>query len=306
MTFGCKCVLAIVVILFAVPALAQEAPAVRRTEDVIYGRKFGMALTLDVFQPAKANRCALLFLVSGGWQSSKATPLMVTIRPDDYRPFLDRGYTVFAVVTSSQPKFAIPEIVTDVQRAVRFVRSNAAKYGVRPDRIGILGSSSGGHLVLSIATQGHAGRPDATDPVERESSAVQAAACFFPPTDFLNYGGPGICGVGAGPLAPLQVAFGPRALDPKERLILGREISPIYFVTAHMPPTVIIHGDADKVVPLQQATSFVQRAKAAGAPEIRLIVRPGKGHGWGDYWRSTEDVTAFADWFDRNLRDSRD
>ena len=159
--------------------------------------------------------------------------------------------------------------------------------------------------MLSIATQGGAGRADAKDPVERESSAVQAAACFFPPTDFLNYGRPGICGVGAGPLAPLQAAFGPRALDPQERLSLGREISPIYFVTARLPPTLIIHGDADTVVPLQQSESFVQRAKAAGAANVQLIIRPGKGHGWGDFWRSREDVTAFADWFDRYLRDRR-
>jgi acetyl esterase/lipase len=296
----------VVTIMPAVPALAQGAKTVLRTEDVIYGRKFGMALTMDVFRPARPNRCALLFLVNGGWQSSKATPLMVTIRPGDYQPFLDRGYTVFAVVTSSQPKFTIPEIAADVRRAVRFVRANAEQYGVRPDRIGILGSSSGGHLTLLIAAQGRAGQPDSTDPVERETSAVQAAACFFPPTDFLNYGGPGICGVGAGPLAPLQAAFGPRALDPKDRLNLGREISPIDFVTARLPPTLIIHGDADTVVPLQQSESFVRRARAAGAPAIQLIVRPGKGHGWGDFWRSTADVTAFADWFDRHLRRARD
>jgi acetyl esterase/lipase len=318
-----KCCLALVAILFGWPALANDGVAVRRTEDVIYGRKHGMALTLDVFQPVRrapgaarvggapgaasvgGNGCGLLFLINGGWQSSKATQMMVTIRPQDYQPFLERGYTVFAVVTSSQPKFAIPEIVADVQRAVRFVRSNAAAYGVRPNRLGILGSSSGGHLVLSIAAQGAAGRPDAEDPVERESSAVQAATCFFPPTDFLNYGGPGICGVGAGPLAPLRAAFGPRALDPKERLILGREISPIYFVTAKVPPTLIIHGDADAVVPLQQSTTFVQRAKAAGAKNVELLIRPGKGHGWGDFWRSSEDITAFADWFDRYLRDRR-
>jgi acetyl esterase/lipase len=193
-----------------------------------------------------------------------------------------------------------------VHRAVRFVRAHAGAYGVRPNRLGIMGSSSGGHLVLSIAAQGAAGRADAADPVDRESSAVQAATCFFPPTDFLNYGGPGICGVGAGPLAPLRAAFGPRALDPKERLRLGREISPIYFVTAQLPPTLIIHGDADPVVPLQQAKTFVQRAKAAGASNVQLLIRPGKGHGWGDFWRSSEDITAFADWFDRYLRDRHD
>ena len=82
---------------------ARGEEPVRRIEDVIYGQKFGMALTMDVFQPAKPNGCGILFLVNGGWFSSKATPLMVTIQPDNYRPFLERGFTVFAVVTSSQP-----------------------------------------------------------------------------------------------------------------------------------------------------------------------------------------------------------
>ncbi len=275
---------------------------VQRTEDVVYGRKFGMALTLDVFQPAQPNGSGLLFLVNGEWLSSKATPLMVTIRPDDYAVYLSRGYTVFAVVTSSQPKFAIPEQMDDVQRAVRFVRGNAAKFGIRPDRLGVLGSSSGGHLALSIATRGGPGKPDSPDLIERESSNVQAVCCFFPPTDFLNYGGQRISGVGQGPLAPLQVAFGPQALTPEGREILGRDISPIYFVTSELPPTLIIHGDADNVVPLQQSESFVERAKEVSAGDIELIVRPGKGHGWGDFWRSNEDVTAFADWFDRHLR----
>lgn len=285
---------------------AQEGGTVRRTEDVIYGRKSGLALTLDVFQPAKPNGCGVLFLVNGGWLSSKATPLMVTIRPGDYEPYLERGYTVFAVVTSSQPKFSISEEIEDVHRADRFIRANATKYGVSPNRLGVLGSSSGGHLTLSIATQGGAGKPDSEDPVERESSAVQAAACFFPPTDFLNYGGPGISGVGEGPLAPLQVAFGPRALTAEGRASLGREISPIYFITRNLPPTLIIHGDADKVVPLQQSESFALQAKTAGAPPVKLIVRAGKGHGWGDFWRSTEDTKEFADWFDHHLRERQD
>src|SRR5438132_13436714 len=81
--------------------------AVNRKEDVIYGRKFGTALTMDVFQATNANACGIIFLVNGGWLSSKATPNMVTIQPDYYQPFLERGYTVFAVVTGSQPKFTI-------------------------------------------------------------------------------------------------------------------------------------------------------------------------------------------------------
>jgi acetyl esterase/lipase len=295
------------IFLFEILVLTQIARAqfddtFRRTEDVVYGRKHGLALTLDVFQPAKPNQCGLLFLVNGGWLSSKSTPLMVTIRPDDYRPFLTRGYTVFAVVTSSQPKFTIAEEIEDVQRAIRFVRSKAAEFGILPDRLGIMGSSSGGHLTLSAATRGTSGKPDAPDPVDRVSSEVQAAACFFPPTDFANYGSPGVNGAGIGPLASLQVAFGPLALSAEGREQLARELSPINYITERLPPTLIIHGDQDEVVPLQQSQVFVAKAKRHGVRNIELIVRPGKGHGWGDFWRSNDDITAFTDWFDRHLK----
>lgn len=287
--------------------VAEGATAdVRRTEDVIYGRKFGMALTMDVFQPAKPHGGGLLFLVNGGWLSSKDTPRMVTVRPSDYQVFLDRGYTVFAVVTSSQPQFKISDQMQDVQRAVRFVRANAKRFDVHPRRLGVLGASSGGQLTLSIAARGEPGKPTTADPVDRESSEIQAAACFFPPTDFLNYGGPGKNGVGEGPLASLEVAFGSPGLSPAERTDLGREASPIYFITPKLPPTLIIHGDQDEAVPLEQSERFVQRAADAGAPPVKLIVRRGKGHGWGDFWKSSEDVTAFADWFDQHLRDRRE
>ncbi len=168
-------------LLPALVLFAEEGNGVHRTEDVIYGRKFGMCLTLDVFQPPRPNRCALLFLVNGGWQSSKATPLMVTIRPADYEPFLKRGYTVFAVVTSSQPKFTIPEIAADVARAASLLSGQRRRYGVRPDRIGILGSSSGGHLTLLIAAQGRPGDPRSAGIRSSGSrAAVEAVACFFP------------------------------------------------------------------------------------------------------------------------------
>lgn len=293
-------------LLLGLVCSAAAAPVVHRTEDVIYGRKFGLALTLDVFQPAPSNRCGIVFLVNGGWFSSKATPMMVTIQPDYYRPFLDRGYTVLAVVTSSQPAFTIPDQMDDVQRAVRFVRHQAGRFGIRPDRLGVTGASSGGQLALMVAAKGGPGKPDADDPVERESSAVQAVACFFPPTDFLNYGGAGTNGCGIGPLAPIAAAFGPRAHTVSGRESLGREISPIYYVTSNLPPALLIHGNSDLVVPLQQSESFARRAREVGAKNVELLVREGRGHGWGDFWRSNEDITAIADWFDRFLKNRAD
>ncbi len=102
------------------------------------------------------------------------------------------------------------------------------------------------------------------------------------------------------------LAFGSQGFSTAERTELGREISPIYFITAKLPPTLIIHGDQDDIVPLEQSERFAQRAAKVAASPVKLIVRPGKGHGWGDFWKSTEDVNAFADWFDQHLRDRRE
>ena len=155
---------------------------------MIYGRKYGTALTMDVFTPKQgANGAAVIFAVSGGWFSAHEAISLTFCRE-----FLKRGYTVFAVVHGSQPKYTIPEIIEDMNRAVRFIRYHAADYGIDPNRIGITGGSAGGHLSLMKGAAGTDGDPKAKDPVDRVSSRVQAVACFFPPTDFLNYGEKGV------------------------------------------------------------------------------------------------------------------
>ena len=281
------------ILLAAATAWPQSKPSYTRTEDVIYGRKFGTALTLDVFQPEKPNGCAVLFMVSGGFFSSHEA-----INPRSYQPFLERGHTVFAIVHGSQPKFQIPEVTQDIHRAIRFVRHNAARWGVDPNKFGITGGSAGGHLSLTMGTQGGPGKPDAKDPVDRESSAVQAVGCLFPPTDFLNYGKPGEDAVGVGTLKGFKAAFGPRSDTTEGRQELGKEISPIYFVHSNMPPMLIIHGDADKLVPIQQAETFVKRCQEANSL-ARLITREGKDHGWPEM---EKDVAVFTDWFEEHLR----
>ena len=274
-------------------ASADSNATFKRTEDVIYGRKFGTALTFDVFQPSKANGIGIITLVSGGWFSAHEA-----ISPDLFKPLLARGYTVFAVVHGSQPKYTVPEIEADIQRAVRFIRHRATQYGVDPNRLGLTGGSAGGHLSLTMATKGAPADPNAKDPIERESSQVQCVACFFPPTDFLNYSQPGEDAVGVGALKDFKPAFGPRADTPEGRQKLGREISPIYFVHSNMPPILIIHGDADKLVPIYQSRTFVKRCEAVGSP-AKLVVREGQVHGWP---HMEKDLELFADWFDQHLR----
>jgi acetyl esterase/lipase len=227
------------------------------------------------------------------------------------RPLTDRGYTVFAVVHGSQPRFTVPEIIEDMHRAVRFIRYHSKDYGIDPSRIGVCGASAGGHLSLMLGTAGSDGKPDAKDAVERESSRVQAVACFFPPTEFLNYGKTGnrkIHALDHGP--PYRAAFDYRELDQQSRLWvpitddarleeIARQVSPVYHVTPDDPPTLIIHGDQDQLVPLQQSELIAEKLKKAGV-ETELVVKRGAGHGWLTLGK---DITTCIDWFDQHLRD---
>lgn len=282
--------------LLSAAAAAETTPAFTRTEDVVYGRKFGTALVLDVFRPAQANGAGVLFLVSGGWVSNHTS---VSSNGGTYRAFLKHGYTVFAVQHGSQPRFIVPEIVDDIQRAARFVRHNAARFGIDPQRIGVTGASSGGHLSLMLGLLGGPGPADAKDPVDRESSAVQAVACFCAPTDFDNWDRPGADWVGVGPVGgKFKGAWGPMADTPEGRRALSAAWSPIRHVRRSMPPTLVIHGDADKTVPIYQAHQFEAAAQAAGAT-YKLIVRHGAGHNWPGL---PADRELQADWFDQYLK----
>jgi acetyl esterase/lipase len=296
-------------LLLAAPAAAQEKPVVKHVKDVIYGRKHGMVLTMDVFAPAKSNGIGVIWVVSGGWFSSHAT-----IDPASQVfavPFLERGYTVFAVVHGSQPKFTIPEILEDMHRATRFIRSHAKDYKIDPERIGITGGSAGGHLSLMQGLAGDLSNDKAKDPIDRVSSRVQAVACLYPPTDFLNYGKTGEDALGRGILAGFKAPFVFQEFDKQTRSFvpitdeekfkeIGRHISPINHVSKDDPPTLILHGDADKLVPIQQAEILIAKLKEAGVP-AELAVKKGAGHGWPNL---LQDVRTFADWFDRHLRAS--
>jgi hypothetical protein len=195
-----------------------------------------------------------------------------------------------------------------MHRAVRFIRSRASQYQIDPDRIGISGASAGGHLSLMQGTAGTLGNRDATDPVDRESSRVQAVACFFPPTDFLNYGKPEENAMGRGVLKNFRAPFDFHEFDKtinafvpitdEKRLIeIGRNISPVNHVTSDDPPTLIIHGDADSLVPIQQAEIVIEKLKTNKVP-CELVVRKGQGHGWPELGN---DIAILADWFDKYL-----
>ena len=295
------CVLYLLVVFFC-NAVAGEMPvAYQATDDVVYGHKDGLALTLDVVEPVENRKGIGLILVSSGsWVSRKSDILQEEEdrRQNDHwlQGLLKGGFTVFVVRHGSGPRYTVPEMTPDINRSVRFVRANAAKYSVDPNRLGITSGSSGGHLSLMAAMTGDDGKLDSKDPIERVSSQVQAVVAWFPPTDMINWGAPN-----GYKLIPLlrpglfERMFG-EITDLEAQL---KSISPLYLVTKDSPPLLLIHGDADRTVPLQQSEITKAKYEEQGA-KVKLVVEPGGGHSsWAGIM---DDYPPVWDWFDENLK----
>jgi dipeptidyl aminopeptidase/acylaminoacyl peptidase len=285
---------AFIVLAGSSQAFAEENTRIR---DVVYGHKFGMALTLDVVKPANPNGAGVIFIVSGGFVSDLSKVEAGIFGPARYAPLLEHGYTVFLVCHGSEPKFTVSEIVPDIQRSVRFIRAHAKEYGVDPDRLGMTGVSSGGFLALMIATKGDAGNPNAKDAVDRASSRVQAVGCFCPSSDLVNYGKTGRSFLEFEPVKFAWHIFGLEGKSRDEQIQALRDLSPLDFITKQTPPTLIIHGDADPLVPIEQSERFDAKLATLGVPH-RLVTRKNAGHVWLDI---AKDFAIVADWFDKHL-----
>ena len=295
------------------PASAAEREKVPGTEctklaDVIYGRKHGVALTMDVLFPPNPNAAAVIYAVSSGFQSHHRW-IEGSGFARNMSMLLDRGYTIFLVVHGSVPKFTIRENYADIRRSIRFIRHNAKSYNIDPNRIGMSGASAGGVISLMMAATPQEGNPKARDPVDRVSTRLQAVGCFYPASDLLNFAKKGVN------VLPVATAHGHaesykfKDYEPKTktftlitdakriRKLLG-EHSPITHVTSDDTPTLIVHGDSDRLVPLLQASKMIDALKAAGV-KAKLVVAKGKGHGWRDMWKN--EMKHIADWFDVHL-----
>ncbi len=244
------------------PLFASLASAQTRIHDVIYMKAGGAVFTMDVLKPAKPNKAAVVFMVSGGWISDHS--MLESFGPSIVNTFVDNGFTVFEVVHGAQPRYKVAEIVNQVRTAVRFVHTHAADYGIDTNRVGVSGVSSGGYLALMIA-----GSPD---------SPVNAVAAIAPPTDLANWGKPAFLLTDDSPMSVFIPALGVDVKAPKtDTEALLQKLSPITLVNAKYPPTLIVHGDSDKTVPLQQAQAMDQ-ALAKFNVEHKLEIIPGGGH----------------------------
>jgi acetyl esterase/lipase len=278
--------------------MAQDASSLPYDQkvDVVYGEVHGTGLLMDVFTPkAKPNGLAIVDVVSGVWRSDRGKIRDHTMA-QLFNIFCAHGYTVFAVRPGSRTRYTGAEMVAHIKMGIRHVKQHAADYRIDPGRLGLTGASAGGHLALMAAITPEEGKPDASSTPLRHRTEVRAAAVFFPPTDFLDWDGKPADLERLGDLFFLGGSKGQSEEDIKQR---AQQLSPARLVNGPTIPFLLIHGDADPLVPLQQSRKMVEVLKASGG-SAELIVKPGGGHPW---LTISEEVKVMANWFDQQLLD---
>lgn len=280
----------VVLLLVSVSAsscFAQAEPAAIEP-DVVYGHKDGLALTMDVYRPSgESNQRAILFMVSGGWFSRWAPPEQAIPL---FQPYLEKGFTLIAVRHGSSPRYTIPEAVSDVRRAVRFVRKHESRFGIDAERLGVLGMSAGGHLSLMLGTTGDDGDASAGDELARVSSRVSAVVALVPPTDLR------VAVWDAPESLPAYRGF--PALDLA--MDKAEQNSPLVHVTADDAAALVVMGGKDELVPPRHG-EWIDEAFEKQGVDHKLIIFPEAGHGLQGNETRAKLITEAVGWFERYL-----
>jgi acetyl esterase/lipase len=295
------CVASILIGLLQQATPAQELPYDQH-ENIVYAETDGIGLLMDVFTPkGDANGLGIVDVISGAWHSDRGK-IRDHERAQTFRILCGQGYTVFAVRPGSIGKFSVPEMIANLNQGLRWVKNHSKDYGIDPDRLGLMGASAGGHLACLAAVTARNEKADTDGAHGGDDTRVRAVAVLFPPTDFLNYNGKPIDTRADDHMARLvrRLAFPQGLSDVAEAdaTSMLTQISPARLVTPHAPPFLLIHGDADEVVPLQQSEVMLAALKQANVP-AELIVKKGGAHPW---LTIHEEIQVIAEWFDTQLR----
>ncbi len=287
--------LALVAVAFsAAPAFAQKGPKLpegtAEHRNLSYGTAHKERNALDLFVPKSEKPVPLIVWVHGGaWAAGSkdgGNPAM---------KLLEQGYAVAAINYRLSQHAVYPAQIQDCKEAIRFLRANSKKYNLNPDKFGAWGSSAGGHLVALLGTS--AGAKDlllADSPHKDVSDAVQCVIDFFGPTDLLKMGeqaGPKSKFDHDGPNSPESKLVGGPIQQKKE---LAQKANPITYVSKASAPFLIVHGDADPLVPLGQSELLNDALKKAGVP-VELVTLKGAGHGGPQF--NAKDVQAKCETF---------
>ena len=262
----------------------------RVTHDVIYGDAGDRPLKLDLYEPGAERRGAAAILVhGGGWvQGSKA------MLADHAKALARDGFTVFVPEYRLTPEAVWPAQIHDVKRAIRWVRTQAARLGFDADKIVLQGHSAGAHLVLLAA-----GTPDdpGLDPPEADRAVAAHAAAvvaIYPPV--LLYRG------------EARPSGGTRAVALKGADVsdeVAALASPITHVGPDFPPVMLLHGDADKVVPVSASRRFEEALRSAGG-RVDSHIFAGLPHGFANHPEMRPMLMAMIAGFFRRTVDEPD
>ena len=257
---------------FATPVAAEEPP-----ETATYSRPAGGDLKVDVWRPKGAEGSlaeegghpAVVVVHGGGWRSGTRGEF-----PDWSAWLADEGYVVFDIDYRLAPPPSWQDAPGDVRCAVAWVRENSGRYGVDPERVALMGRSAGGHLALLAAYSGGAtSLPAGCEAGEERDTTVAAVAAFYPPTDLSRLSSSGY-------LAGLdRFLGGPRRAVPDRYRLL----SPVARVGPGDPPTFLVHGGDDEIVPAGESELLAGRLRDAGVP-YRFVGLPWANHTFDFFW----------------------
>ncbi|MBV6397378.1 MAG: Acetyl esterase [Anaerolineales bacterium] len=227
--------------------------------DVTYCTMDGVELKMDFYYPETATQPlpVAMYVHGGGWRKGDKER---GAGGAELPALQQAGFLAVAVNYRLAPEYELPAMIEDVKCAVRFLRAHADEYNLDPNRIGVFGGSAGGHLVSMLGTTDESAGFDVGEYLEY-SSRVQAVVDMFGPVDLTD--------IVADDSETVQSALG----DFDSALA-----SPVTYVTPDDPPFLIIHGDADKLVPLEQSQSLLAALQAVGVP-AELVVVTNAGHG---------------------------
>ena len=290
----------VVCILLAGPAYLAAAQQRRDTiprgatvhRDLVYARAGDKDLLLDLYLPKEAPglRPLVVWIHGGGWRGGTKDRCRAL-------SMLPRGYAVASISYRLSGVAKFPAQIHDCKAAIRWLRANAARYRLNPDRIGVWGSSAGGHLVALLGTSGGVSELEGDPGDRQQSSRVQAVVDYFGPTDFLRMNDfPGKIDHDAANSPESRLVGGP-IQEIKEKVA---QANPITYVSKDDPPFLIAHGDKDQSVPLNQSELLNEALRRAGV-DVTFRVLEGAGHGDRQFW-SGETLKVVGDFFDRHLR----
>ncbi len=271
------------------PAAPQRA---RELRDVAYVEGGHQRQKLDLYFPAGGGdrRPLLVWIHGGGWQggSKEQCPAL---------GMLAQGFVVASLNYRLSQHAVFPAQLEDCKAAIRWLRAHAGENGIDPDRIGIWGASAGGHLAALLGVTGHTRQFDVGGNLN-ESSRVQCVLDWFGPSDFLHWGDLDATrpARGDGPASPIYKLLGGSVHDHPDA---ARLASPLYFIQKDAAPFLIMHGDHDSLVPLQQSVDLDKALKAAGV-KCRLDVIAGADHG-GSGFTTPEKLRMMGGFFQTHL-----